>query len=83
MITSFVISFFTSTTLWFLSLFDPYTGLPSEFVTNFSWIYGKVHSFDCLLPVDWIFWITLLFLAIATPLLIIRFFMLLSKRGAK
>jgi len=80
MITTFFISFFTETTMWFLLLFDPYTGLPPEYITNIDWAFGKIYAFDCVLPIDWILAITLLFLALATPLLIIRFFMMLAKR---
>jgi len=81
MVGTFVIDFFSSIAEWFVSLFPAYTGLPSSFTSGLSWAYGRVHSFDCLLPVSSIFTITVLFLAVATPLLSVRFFLMLAKRN--
>jgi len=80
MVFTFLLNFYAALVLWFTSHFPAYMGLPSGWADNISWVYGKVHSFDCLLPVSFIFTVTTLFLLIATPLLIIRFFMWLAKR---
>jgi len=58
---------------WILSLFPAYSGFPSEAVSAVSYWAGKVHTLDCLLPIDTVKTILKLYMAAALVYALFRF----------